>query len=517
MAELLDKWATTVPSQPALVDERGTTSWHELNERVNRLSNALRGRGLPEGSTIALMCGNRREAFEVTLAAMHSGLVVVPVNWHWAPDELAYVMQDAGASVLFVDDTRLEVAHAASGESTHDGELVVVGPRSNGAIQYEDLVSEGDPAAPASQSSGGPMFYTSGTTGRPKGVRGGLSRTGLPATGFELLAAGIVDTAGIPRQGTTLLVGPMYHSAQWVFSVAPLVSGSTVVMRERFDPAETLELIDAHRCTNVHLVPTQFVRLLRLQPEQKAAFDGSSLSVVLHGAAPCPPEVKRQMLDWWGPVITEYYGGTEGGVLTTITGDQWLQRPGSVGRPTSYADILVYRDDGSEAGCGETGQIYFRSRVGADFRYHNADDKTAAAHRAPGVATLGDIGHLDADGFLYLSDRRIDMIISGGVNIYPAEIESVLATHPAVLDAAVFGVPNEEMGEEVKAAVQLASDAVASDDLAAELVAHVRAHLAGYKAPRTIDFVERLPRDATGKLFKRELRDPFWADIGRRI
>jgi long-chain acyl-CoA synthetase len=520
MAELLTSMAERRPALAALIDERGSTSWAELDARVNRLVHALRRLGTEPGDTVALMCANRREAFEVTLAAMHTSLVVVPVNWHWVADELAYVLTDARATVLFVDDLHLDVARVATRNVESCGHRVIIGdpgPSDEGFMAYEDLLASESAEEPGEQRSGGPMFYTSGTTGFPKGVRGTLTRYGLPPEIFQLISGSITGMLGIPDGGVTLLEGPMYHSAQWISSMAPLLTGSTVVMRHRFDADEVLELIDRYAVTNLHLVPTQFIRLLKLPEQRRAAFDGSSLVVVAHGAAPCPVEVKRRMLEWWGPVITEYYGGTEGGFLSMITGTEWLEHPGSLGRETAMTELLIVKDDGSPAGVGEPGQIYFRSKVGGDFEYHNAPDKTVAAHLEPGVGTLGDIGYVDEDGYLYLSDRKIDMIISGGVNIYPAEIEGVLTSHAAVNDAAVFGIPNDEMGEEVKAAVELAPGINASDALTGELVAFVREHLAGYKAPRSIDFLEQLPRQPTGKLNKRELRDPYWKGLERRI
>jgi long-chain acyl-CoA synthetase len=321
----------------------------------------------------------------------------------------------------------------------------------------------------------------------------------------------------LPRDGITLLAGPYYHSAQWSFSFLPMLGGSSVVMTQRFDALQTLRLIDAHRVTNVHLVPTQFVRLLRLEPAQRAAFSGSSLRRVWHGAAPCPPQVKREMIDWWGPCIHEYYGSTEGGVVTGISSQDWLQRPGSVGRVIGQADVFVLREDGSPAPTGEQGTIYMRNRRGVGLRYHNDPDKTEAAHREPGLFTTGDVGWIDADGYLYLTDRRIDMIISGGVNIYPAEIEAVLAAHPAVHDVAVIGVPNAEFGEEVKAIVQPVVGRAGDDALREVLARHCRETLAGYKVPRSIEFRGSLPRTETGKLQKRLLREAFWQGSGRRI
>ena len=335
---------------------------------------------------------------------------------------------------------------------------------------------------------------------------------------LELIGAGFSDMLGLPSGGVTLLEGPMYHSAQWVFSMFPLVGkGSTVVMRHQFDPAETLDLIDRYEVTNVHLVPTQLLRMLKLPESVRASFDGSSLVVAHHGAAPCPPAVKRSMLDWWGPKVTEYYGGTEGGFLTMISGAEWLERPGSIGKALATIDLRVLDDDGHECPANTSGQIYFKSLMGNDFEYHNAPEKTAAAHSSDGYGTLGDIGYVDDDGFVFLSDRKIDMIISGGVNIYPAEIEGVLVTHPAVTDAAVFGVPDDEFGEQVKAVVELVEGVEPGDDLARDLIDHVREHLAGYKAPRTVDFSMHLPRTPTGKLLKRQLRDPYWEGSGRTI
>jgi long-chain acyl-CoA synthetase len=361
------------------------------------------------------------------------------------------------------------------------------------------------------------MFYTSGTTGRPKGVRSSTFSAGAPLDVLEMVGSGLSQMLAIPNDGTTYLCGPVYHSAQWAFSFLPLLTGSRVLMRHRFDAAESLRLIDAHGVTNVHLVPTQFHRLLRLDEDVRRAFSGRSLQIVWHGAAPCPPEVKRQMIDWWGPVIAEYYGSTEGSIVTTVTAREWLERPGTVGKPSPLVELSVRDDAGRALPAGEAGQIYVKSLMGSDFEYHNAPDKTAAAHLEPGVFTFGDIGYLDDDGYLYLSDRKIDMIISGGVNIYPAEVEAVLVTHPAVEDAAVFGIPNDEFGEEVKAAVKLRDGHTGDDALSAELIAHCRSHLAGYKAPKSIDYEAELPRHETGKLYKRLLRDRYWQGKARAI
>jgi long-chain acyl-CoA synthetase len=553
MATLLAEFRATRPDETVIVDEDGGgCTFAELDRRVNQLVHAFRSAGLAVGDTLAVLCGNRQELVEVTLAAMHGGWVVVPVNWHWVADELHHVLVDSGARALLVEAPFADTTADALARGGHVCDLVitvgsvvtvgdgVVGDRVAGhgdsdgdsqlggvpSIGHEAFVAGGSTDEPDDQCTGGPMFYTSGTTGFPKGVRGGLNRTGEDMVLWQLVSASIAGLLGLPPAGVTLLDGPMYHSAQWAFAMFPLVAGgSSLVMRRRFDPAETLAAIDRHGVTNVHLVPTQFVRLLKLPDDIRAAFDGGSLATVMHGAAPCPPEVKRRMLEWWGPVVSEYYGGTEGGFLTVATGAEWLEHPGTLGRETPMAEVLVLDDNGEPCPPGVSGQIWFRSKVGADFAYHNDPDKTAAAHRQGGLGTLGDVGYLDEDGWLFMSDRRIDMIISGGVNIYPAEIEGVLVTHPAVADAAVFGIPDEEFGEQVMAVVELAEPADAGTPgaadgeraLVADLLEHCRTHLAGYKVPRRLEVAPSLPRQPTGKLYKRLLRDPFWQGTGRKI
>ncbi len=521
MVHMLRPHAEARPDTPALIDEDGATGWAELDGRVNRLVHGLRGLGLGPGDTFSLLSGNRREYFEVMAAAAHAGLACVPVNWHWSADEVAYVLDNSDSQVL-VADVRFAALAAEAVTRPEAPELtgrVVVGGTAEGFDDYEDLLAAQPSDDPGDPTLGGPMFYTSGTTGRPKGVRSSGLAAGDVAI-LELMAAGLTEVLDIPPDGTTLLCGPAYHSAQWAWSFLPLMAGSTVVSRHRFDAAETLDLIDAHGVTNVHLVPTQFIRLLKLPDAVRDGFDGSSLRAVWHGAAPCPRDVKERMLDWWGPVVHEYYGSTEGSVVTAIRGEEWRERPGSVGRCLPMAAVTIRDDEGTELVPGEDGTIWIRNLTGMTFEYHKDPDKTADVHGLGTEFTTGDVGHLDEDGYLFLSDRKIDMIISGGVNIYPAEIEGVLVTHPALADAAVFGVPDEEFGEQVKAAVQLTEDAAArsgSDDLTTELQDHVRRQLAGYKVPRSVDYHDQLPRHPTGKLYKRLLRDPYWEGAGRRI
>lgn len=520
MSEVFREIARERPSAIALSDEFGETRWAEFDERVNRLINALRSAGLADGDTFAVLSGNRREYFEAMAAAGHAGWRFVPVNWHWVAEEVAYVLANSDSRALLADARFAELASEAVGRDDAPAlELrVLMGEgEAAGFDAYEKVLAAAAPDEPQGQTLGGPMFYTSGTTGRPKGVVSSLLPPGSPAGAGKLIGAGIIGMLGVTPAGTTLLEGPVYHSAQWAFSYLPMLAGSSVAMRHKFDALETLELIDRHAVTNVHLVPTQFIRMLKLDPELRARFDGSSLQAVFHGAAPCPPDVKRRMIEWFGPVITEYYGATEGAIISMIDSKTWLEKPGSLGKPLEHIEVIVVREGGERSGPGEAGQLYFRNLRGGDFEYHKDPEKTAAAHLEPGVFTFGDVGYLDEDGDLFMSDRKIDMVISGGVNIYPAEIEGVLVAHPAVADAAVFGVPHAEMGEEVKAAVELVAGHEPGEGLADELIAHCRAHLAGYKAPRSVDFEQALPRHPTGKLYKRLLRDRYWKDAGRLI
>ncbi|MEY4361055.1 MAG: hypothetical protein RL391_361 [Actinomycetota bacterium] len=477
------------------------------------------------GDTLAVVVGNQCEWFEVAQACAHGGWTYVPVNWHWVADELAYVFDDASSRAVVVEDRFDDAVTAALADARGSVVDIVVGVRTPESsslrkdrrfVDFEELIAAGNPAEPADQMLGGPMFYTSGTTGRPKGVRGMLSG-GLSMTPdiMKLVAAGFSNFVPIP--GRTLLCGPFYHSAQWAFSFLPMINGSSVVMQHKYDSAGMLELIDRHECTNVHLVPTQMKRLLDLPEATKKSFKGASLVVAWHGAAPCPPAVKRGIIDWWGPKVTEYYGSTEGSIISVIPADEWLRKGGSVGRPLETVEVIVVDDEGNRVSGSSEGTLYFRNKMGTDFSYHNDEEKTRSAHLEPGVFTTGDVGYLDDEGYLWLSDRKIDMIISGGVNIYPAEIEGALSSHSAVEDVAVIGVPDDEFGESVKALIQVADGVDPSDDLVADLIAHCRGLLAGYKAPRSIDFVAHIPRTGTGKIQKQPLRAPYWEGRERRI
>lgn len=504
----------------ALADDTSTRTWAQLDHRVNQLIDSLRTAGIEPGDTISVVAGNCNEWFEIAFACSCSGITFVPVNWHFVAREIAYILDDSGSKAVIVGHQFLDDAAKALAE--HECPSVelalVIGAPSTGRFQnFDDFVAGGSPDEPTGQSFGGPMFYTSGTTGYPKGVRGSLSSMpeGSDPAIWQLVGAGFANL--VQGNGVTVLCGPFYHSAQWAYSFLPMITGAATVMQHKYDSAGVLKLIDDYQATNIHLVPTQMKRLIDLPDDVKTSFDGSSLQLALHGAAPCPPLVKRAMIDWWGPVITEYYGSTEGSVITMIDAEQWLAKGGSVGKPIPGKEIIVVGDDGARLGPNESGTLYFRDAMGMDFEYHNAPDKTTDVHLEPGVFTTGDVGYIDDDGYLWLSDRKIDMIISGGVNIYPAEIEGVLAGHPLVADAAVIGVPNDDFGEEVKAVVVANDGVTADDELRRTLAAYCRENLAGFKVPRSIDFVDELPRTGTGKIQKAKIREPYWEGRDRQI
>lgn len=521
MATFIAPFAAKKAAQPALIDEFGTTNWDSFNSRVNQLIHYLRGAGLNVGDTIAVVSGNRREYLEVLTAAAHAGWQVVPVNWHLVPEEIAYILNNSGAKILFGDERFKDLCHETL---RHDlcpqlNEAILFGDIEQGHAfkAYEEALSTQVDDEPEGQCMGGPMFYTSGTTGKPKGVKGALAQTGVPLETFQGIAEYMMGLLQFPNEGATFLNGPIYHSAQWAFAFIPLMFGSSLLIRHKFDAEEMLRLVDEYQITNLHLVPTQFNRTLRLDDAIKSSFKGDSLQIVWHGAAPCSVDIKRSMIDWWGPIICEYYGSTEGAIVTTASSDDWLRRPGTLGKPSPINEIIVVKDDGTKAETGEVGTLYIKNLRGAGFKYHDDDGKTTDAYLEPDLFTVGDVGYLDSDGYMFMSDRKIDMIISGGVNIYPAEIESVLINHPSVTDSAVFGIPNEDFGEEVKGAVELAEGYDASEDLKVELIEHCRKHLAGFKAPRSIDFVDTMPRHPTGKLLKRLLRDEYWKNKSRAI
>jgi long-chain acyl-CoA synthetase len=497
----------------AVRDDLGTElSWSDLDRRVNRWVHLLRAGGLATGDRVCVLAGNRAQTVEVLLACLHTGLTAVPVNWHLTPAEVGYLIVDSGSRGLVVDPERAGVAATALAE--HAGQpgavpfVVAFGDHpAHGIAAVEPLLAAVVDTEPADQVSGATMLYTSGTTGHPKGVVNGLMVAGAPLDRISATVQRLRAAIGLPTDGRLLLVGPWYHSAQMFFALFPLLLGGQLVTRSRFDPVDTLRSIDGFGITHCHLVPTQFIRLLRVSTQARRDFDGLSLRTVWHGGGPCAVEVKYRMIQWWGPVFTEYYAATEGGIATLIDSDEWLAHPGSVGHALPSTGLVVVGEDGAELPPGEEGRVFLRRPPTASFHYHNAPEKTLAAHLAPGTFTYGDVGHLDADGYLFLTGRGSETIVSGGVNIYPAEIEAVLHVHPGVRDAVVFGVPDDEFGERVKAVVALEPQLASAQDVAAELDAHCRAHLAGFKVPRVYQVVATLPRDTSGKLRRQALHE----------
>jgi long-chain acyl-CoA synthetase len=503
--DVLRDLATRDPDGLALDDLTRRRSWGELWDRVSRLARFLReDLGLEPGDHAAALLANRVECVELMHAAIRAGVWLTPVNWHLAPEEIAYVLADSGARAVFVDEAHRDVATRATRAT-----VMVVGDELDAALASASDAPM-DPEGPA----GGPMIYTSGTTGRPKGVKRWHPPT-LAAT-LDANRAGALPL-GLDGVGPHLITGPCYHAAPLMFAVYDQQAGAPLVVMPRLDADQALSLLQEREIAKTHLVPTMFVRLLRLPEEQRADFRAPALRVVLHGAAPVSPAVKRRMIEWWGPILVEYWGGTESGVITLANSEDWLAHPETVGRAVPHFEVFAADEDGERLPAGEVGTLYARHQRGAIFEYHDAPEKTAACHVAPDVFTLGDIGRVDPDGRVYLSDRASHTIISGGVNIYPAEIEHALQEHPAVADVAVFGVPDDEWGESVKAAIELAPPATPSEELERALLAFARDRLAGYKVPRSVDFVSALPRHASGKLYVRRLRDPYWEGRSRRI
>jgi len=507
-APLTPGWhAERTPDTPAIV--MGTSgelvTYAQLEDRSIRIARALRDSGIKEGDTIAILMENNRQYLEIAWAAQRSGLRYTAINNHLRAAEAQYVLDDCGAVALFSCEAMADVAGRL--DLSVIGLLISASGSLPGFRRYDEFLSCAAPGPLGDEREGREMLYSSGTTGRPKGVRKQLPATALgdPRSAPVIIADGMGRYCG--DGAVYLCPAPLYHSAPLVWSMSLQRLGATIVVMERFDPVRCLELIERHQVTIAQFVPTMFTRLLRLPQSERDRHDLSSLRVVMHGAAPCPVSVKQQMLDWWGPIIHEYYAGTEDIGSTRIGPDEWLAHPGSVGKPADECHIVG--PDGAELPAGEPGLVYFAG--GRPFSYHNDAGKTESITDSPGWRTLGDIGYLDGDGYLYLTDRQAHMIISGGVNIYPQEAENVLTGHPAVVDVAVIGVPDAEMGEAVKAVIELADPACAGPELTAQLLAYCRERLATYKCPRTIDFTDQLPREPNGKLYKRLLRERYWS------
>ena len=486
-----------------------TITYRELDEVSNRGAQLFRALGLRAQDHIALLVENSLRFMEICWAAQRCGLFYTAISTYLTDAEIAYIVRDCGAKVFILSaKAGRDVAALVTLCEPHV-KIYVSGETKLPLPSWDDAVAQ-QPATPVpDEICGYDMLYSSGTTGRPKGVKPQFKNEPL-GTMNPLLVLLCAKMCGMSAETTYLSPAPLYHAAPLRFNLMSGALGGTSIIMEKFDPEQFLALIEKYRVTVTQLVPTMFVRLLKLPQDVRRRYDISSLKSVVHAAAPCPVDVKAAMIDWWGPILVEYYGGTEGNGITIVNSEEWLAHPGTVGR-TLVGEIKILDENGTPLAPREIGGVYFSG--GPVFAYHNDPQKTAAAYTPEGWSTLGDVGYLDEEGYLYLTDRKAYMIISGGVNIYPQEAENVLITHPAVFDVAVFGVPNEEMGEEVKAVVQLAPGVVPDERTREELMAFCRGKLSRLKCPRSIDFEDELPRTPTGKLMKRLLRDRYWQSV----
>jgi len=487
-----------------------TVTCGELEKVANQGAHLFRRLGLERGDHIAILLENHPRFLQICWAAQRAGLYYTAISYRLQQAEVEYIVDNCEARVFITSPGRREVVEPLLDRMPAVERRFMVDDTIAGFESWEEAIA-GMPETPIpDQCEGQSMLYSSGTTGYPKGVK-----KPLPEEPYgELQAPNMLELIyGADQSSIYLSPAPLYHAAPLAFTMGCLRHGIQVVVMEHFDAERALEFIERYRVTHSQWVPTMFVRMLKLPEEVRARYDVSSLRCAIHAAAPCPVPVKEQMIDWWGPVLYEYYAGTEGNGFVQLNSEEWLAHKGSVGRPLN-CEIHVCDDDGAELPAGESGTIYFGG--GGQFEYYKDPDKTAGSRHPQGWTTLGDVGYLDEDGYLYLTDRKHFMIISGGVNIYPQEAENVLITHPKVMDVAVFGVPNEEFGEEVKAVVQPRTMADATPELAMELMEYCRDQLSHVKCPRSVDFREELPRHPTGKLYKRLLKDEYWAKAGAR-
>lgn len=499
--------AAVDPDRPAaiLAGDGSTLTYGELEARSNRLAQLLRANGLGPGDHIAVLLENHLRYFEVCWAAQRAGLYYTTVNWHLGGDEAAFIVDDCEARVLITSAACRAVATALVSRTPRVTRRLMIDGTAPDHESYEAAIAGHPPTPIADECEGAMMLYSSGTTGQPKGII--PPQLGAPWGTIPPVHDLNRRTYGVDADSVYLSPAPMYHSAPLNFCLMVQRLGGTAVVMEKFDAAAALDAIARYRVTHSQWVPTMFVRLLKLPAATRTAHDLSSHRVAIHAAAPCPLDVKRAMIDWWGPILWEYYSATERPGITVLSPEEWERHPGSVGRAV-LGTVHIRADDGRDCAPREPGTVYFAN--GPQFVYHGDPAATAASRSPQGWTTVGDVGWVDEDGFLYLTDRKAFMIISGGVNVYPQEAENALASHPAVLDVAVFGVPNAEFGEEVKAVVQLVEPSQASPALATALIAHCRDRLAHYKCPRSVDFAAALPRLPTGKLAKHTLRARYW-------
>jgi long-chain acyl-CoA synthetase len=503
------------PAWTAVVEPDGTEhTAGDLLGRVNQLTHALRARGLRPGDGIASLLPNGVAPVELYLTALQSGWYLTPVNWHFTAPEAAYIARDCGAKAFFVHERFADLGVAAADQAGIPADARFCYGAVPGFTAIEELRAGQPDTLPEDRTAGATMHYTSGTTGRPKGVRRALS--GMDPDEAMELASFLLQLFGVTQgqPNAHLQTSPNYHTAVTVFGGGALHMGHTLVCMDSWNSQTALEFVQRYRCTNSHMVPTQFKRMLSLPDGVKAKYDLSSMRWLIHAAAPCPIGIKEQMLEWWGDCVWEYYAATEGG--GTIASPQaWRAHPGTVGTAWPISELLIADEEGNSQPAGRTGTIYMKMGVG-EFEYYGDEQKTKA-NRLRGFFTVGDIGYLDEEGFLFLCDRKSDMIISGGANIYPAEIEAEIIMNPKVADVAVFGIPDEDWGEQIKAVVEPAAGVEPGDELATEILAGLEGRLAKMKWPKSIDFTAELPRDPSGKLLKRRLRDPYWADQATKI
>ena len=496
----------------------------QLLKNVARAAAGFSSMGIDTEDTVAVMLRNDFPFIEASLAASFLGARAVPVNWHFQSDEAGYILRDSGAKVLVIHADLWPQVSAGVPQGVQV--LVVSTPPEvrkayaiaaehcevpDGVRDWIEWLNEQEPGELGQAPSPSSMIYTSGTTGNPKGVR----RSPYTPESAAKFSEMVVNIFGFNTQGDfrTVITGPMYHAAPNAYGLWAVKHNGFCVLQPRFDPEELLQLIERHQITHVHMVPTMFVRLLRLPEETRRRYDLSSLRFVVHAAAPCPPDIKRQMIEWWGPIINEYYGSTETGAAIFHTSEEALRKPGTVGRPIVGGTVRIYDDEGNQLKPNEVGEIYVCIPGLPDFTYNGLDEKRREVER-DGLVTVGDVGYLDEDGYLFICDRKRDMVISGGVNIYPAEIENVLISMPGVHDCAVFGIPDDEYGEALCAYVEPEPEVAMDDGMVRDFLLE---RLARYKVPKLIEISSALPREDSGKIFKRKLRAPYWERAGRQI
>ncbi len=507
-------FAERLRDKPAIImaGSGKTVTYGELNAASNRGAQYFRAQGLKVGDHIALLMENNPQFFQVCWAAQRAGLYFTCISSRLTADEAAYIINDCGARIFITSKAKADLAAELIARTPKLEARLMVDGTIDGYASYEDAVAAFPPTPIADECEGNDMLYSSGTTGRPKGIK--TAAIGQPIGTEDTLYNTMRTRYNGSEKMVYLSPAPIYHAAPMRYNMRVHRMGGTSVIMENFDAEEYLRLVEKYRVTHSQLVPTMFVRMLKLPEAVRRKYDVSSLEVAIHAAAPCPEKVKREMMDWWGPILHEYYAGTEGNGYTAATPEEWLAHPGTVGREV-MGEVHILDEEGNELPAGQIGVIYFSG--GREFAYHNDPERTAESFNEKGWSTLGDVGYLDEDRFLYLTDRQTYMIISGGVNIYPQEIEDLLVTHPKVYDAAVIGVPNEDFGEEVKAVVQPIDMRLAGPELEKELIDFCRSHISHIKCPRSVDFDPELPRHPTGKLYKRLLKDRYWADRGSRL